>query len=136
VAYFKLLSQLSTEDSGMNAKYSWLPHCILEVMGSNHVLDTKNLTVCMVFVSSYEKIPEYLKIGSRKILVLFYNHIIIRQYRPCRSTAVRRWLPTAAARVRVRAACGICGGQSGTGPGFLRVLRFPLPIIPPISPLS
>jgi hypothetical protein len=50
--------------------------------------------------------------------------------------AVSRWLPTAAARVRVRAACGVCGGQSGTGAGFLRVLRFPLPIIPPISPSS
>jgi ribosomal protein S14 len=50
--------------------------------------------------------------------------------------AVRRWLPTAAARVRVRAACEVCGGQSGTGAGFLRALRFPLPIIPPISPLS
>jgi hypothetical protein len=48
--------------------------------------------------------------------------------------AVSRWLPNAAARVRVRAACGVCGGQSGTGAGFLRVLRFPLPIILPISP--
>jgi hypothetical protein len=55
---------------------------------------------------------------------------------PCRSSAVRRWLLTAAARVRVRAACGVCGGQSGTGAGFLRVLRFSLAIIPPISPLS
>jgi hypothetical protein len=50
--------------------------------------------------------------------------------------AVSRWLPIAAARVRVRTACGICGGQSGTRAGFLRVFRFPLPIIPPISPSS
>jgi hypothetical protein len=50
--------------------------------------------------------------------------------------AIRRWLPTAAARVRLRAACGVCGGQSVTGADFLRVLRFPLPIIPPISPSS
>jgi hypothetical protein len=39
--------------------------------------------------------------------------------------AFSRWLSTAAARVRARAACGVCGGQSGTGAGFLRVLRFP-----------
>jgi hypothetical protein len=50
--------------------------------------------------------------------------------------AVRRWLPIAAAQVRVRAACGVCGEQSGTVAGFLRVLRVPLPIIPPISPSS
>jgi hypothetical protein len=50
--------------------------------------------------------------------------------------AVSCWLPTAAARVRVRAACGVCGGQGSTGADFLRVLRFPLPIIPPISASS
>jgi hypothetical protein len=40
--------------------------------------------------------------------------------------------------VRARVwSCGICGGQSGTGAGFLRVLRFPLPIfIPTIAPQS
>jgi hypothetical protein len=33
--------------------------------------------------------------------------------------------------------CGICGGQSGAGAGFLRVLRFPLPIfIPSITKQS
>jgi hypothetical protein len=52
--------------------------------------------------------------------------------------AVSRWLPTTAARVRARVwPSGICGGQSGAGAGFLRVLRFPLPIfIPPNSPSS
>jgi hypothetical protein len=52
--------------------------------------------------------------------------------------AFSSWLPTAAARVRARVwSSGICGGESGAGAGFLRVLRFPLPIfIPPSSPSS
>jgi hypothetical protein len=43
-----------------------------------------------------------------------------------------------ATRVRSRVwSSGICGGQSGAGAGFLRVLRFPLPIfIPPSAPQS
>jgi hypothetical protein len=52
--------------------------------------------------------------------------------------AVSHWLPTEADRVQTRdQSCEICGGQSGTGAGFLRVLRFPLPIfIPSASPQS
>jgi hypothetical protein len=52
--------------------------------------------------------------------------------------AVSRWLPTSAARVRARVWSSVSyGGQSGAGAGFLRVLRFPLPIfIPPHSPSS
>jgi hypothetical protein len=52
--------------------------------------------------------------------------------------AVSCWFPTAAARVRAQVwSSGICGGQSGAGAGFLRVLRFPLSIfIPPNSPSS
>jgi hypothetical protein len=51
--------------------------------------------------------------------------------------AVSRWLSTAT-RVRARIwSNGICGGQSGAGACFLRVLQFPLPIfIPPNSPSS
>jgi hypothetical protein len=51
---------------------------------------------------------------------------------------VSRWFPAAAAWVRARVwSCGICGGQSGAGAGFLRVLRLPLPIfVPPIAPQS
>jgi hypothetical protein len=55
-----------------------------------------------------------------------------------RAQVVSRRLPTAATRVRAQVrSCGICGGQSCTGAGFLRVLRVPLPIlIPPIAPQS
>jgi hypothetical protein len=46
--------------------------------------------------------------------------------------AVSRWLPTAAARVWSQAkSCGVCSGHNGAKVGFLRVLRFPLPILIP-----
>jgi hypothetical protein len=52
--------------------------------------------------------------------------------------AVSRWLPIGEVRVRARVwTCGICGGQRGARAGFLRALRFPLPVfIPPNSPTS
>jgi hypothetical protein len=46
--------------------------------------------------------------------------------------AISRWLLTAAAQVRARVkSYGICDEQSGTGVGFLQVLRFPPPIFIP-----
>jgi hypothetical protein len=52
--------------------------------------------------------------------------------------AVSCRLFTAAARVPAQVRLfGICNGQSGTGAGFLRVFRFPLPIlIPSTAPHS
>jgi hypothetical protein len=50
--------------------------------------------------------------------------------------AVSRWLSTSSARVRIRAACGVCDGQIGVVACFLRVLRFPLLIILPVFPSS
>jgi hypothetical protein len=49
--------------------------------------------------------------------------------------AVSRRLANTAAQVRVQVkSCSICGGLSGSGVDFLRVLRFPLPIlIPPTA---
>jgi hypothetical protein len=48
-------------------------------------------------------------------------------------TVSRRHL-IAVARIRCQVrSCGIYGGQSGTGVGFLRILRFPLPILIPTT---
>jgi hypothetical protein len=62
--------------------------------------------------------------------------IYTRQGRAVAEAVSRRF--ATAARVRARVwSCGICGEQSSTGTGSLRVLRFPLPIfIPPFAPQS
>jgi hypothetical protein len=63
---------------------------------------------------------------------------MLRIYGRAIAQAVSHRLPTAAARVRARVkSFRICGGQSGTGVGFLRVFWFPQPVrIPPIAPQS
>jgi hypothetical protein len=73
--------------------------------------------------------------GPSKIFTFILERHLVKNKGRAVAQAVRRWLPTAAARVHVRASCGVCG-QSGTGAGFLRVHRFPLPIIPPVAPSS
>jgi hypothetical protein len=48
--------------------------------------------------------------------------------------AVSSRLPTSVAQVQAQMRA--CGVQTGTGAGFLRVLQFFLPIIPPTAPNS
>jgi hypothetical protein len=53
------------------------------------------------------------------------NHINALAYSRAVAQAVSRWLPTAAARVRVRTACGVCGRRSDTGQVFSEFFCFP-----------
>jgi hypothetical protein len=71
-------------------------------------------------------------------VIIIFRVLLIVELGCAIAQAVSRWLPTAATRVRSWVwSSGICGGQSGPGAGFLRVLRFPLPnFIPPIAPQS
>jgi hypothetical protein len=76
---------------------------------------------------------------EREIIFLLRFNCIFRAYvGRAIVQEVSRQLPIAAARVRAQVrSWGICGVQSGTGAGFLRVLRFPLSIlIPPTAPHS
>jgi hypothetical protein len=75
---------------------------------------------------------EHLKNRNLKywLVSTFIGHAIAQ--------TISRRLPTEAALVQAYViSCGICGGQSGIGAGFLRALRFPLTIfIPPTAPHS
>jgi hypothetical protein len=77
------------------------------------------------------------------VLSLLYNNapitVVERSKAWTLAQAVSRRLPTAAARVQTRVwSCGILWlDKSGAGAGFLRELRFPLPVyIPSVSPQS
>jgi hypothetical protein len=91
-----------------------------------------------VVIERVRTVPPLLRCA----IALSRQHIItstvfkLEAYGRAIAQAVSRWLPSAAARVRSQVmSCGICGGKRGTGAVFLRVLRFPLPIlIPPTAP--
>jgi hypothetical protein len=61
--------------------------------------------------------------------------ILSHHYGRARLQVVSLRRPKAAARIRARVSyCGICGGQSGSGVGFIRVLRFPCQFLFPPTP--
>jgi hypothetical protein len=78
-----------------------------------------------------------MRTAVNSILIVLFLHFISKLAEKGRTIvrAVSRRLPIVAVRVRSQVrSCGICGGQSGSEAGFLRVLRFPLPIlIPPTA---
>jgi hypothetical protein len=86
----------------------------------------------------------FLSFTQMRILFI-YEPIVYKMWEPQHLKTL--WASTACCRdtftyllllVRSRVwSSGICDGQSGAGAGFIRVLRFPLPIfIPPIAPHS
>jgi hypothetical protein len=94
------------------------PPFILTILQSIYFISFAEYSLYMV---------QCLKKGEMAILMVCRGRAIAQ--------AVSRRFPTAAARVRSQVrSCGICGGQSGTGASFLRILRFSLPVlIPPTT---
>jgi hypothetical protein len=111
----------------------WHLTCMLEMSGSNLGQNTvlQFYLFCMGGTLCHTK--GRILIQGKEFCLLDCNTMLSTEGRAI-AQPVNRWLPTAAVRVW---SCGICGGQSGAGAGFLRVLLFPLPIfVPPIAPQS
>jgi hypothetical protein len=67
-------------------------------------------------------------------MLLFFDVVVTHERGRNITQPVSRWLPTPAARVRAQVrSCEIFGSQNGNEAGFLRVLRFPQPILIPLS---
>jgi hypothetical protein len=76
-----------------------------------------------------ETLVRLLGLTQMKRLLVLQN-IFYMGHGHVRAEVVCCQLPTAAAWIRSQArSCEILGGRSGTEAGFLRVLRFPLPIL-------
>jgi hypothetical protein len=99
---------------------------------------TRAHRVCLKISNPIARDKEETDVQKHNLRKVLKNPYVIQRDGRAIAQAVSRWLSTAAARVRARVwSCGICGGQSGAGAGFLRVLRFPLSIIiPPSAPQS
>jgi hypothetical protein len=126
------------------------PACIVEGPLSNtSAISEKTHCVCITKTNSITLFREVIHVYCGNHKKQTHTHIYICIYCVGRmysfltlgraiAQEVSRWLPTAVAWVRALVwSCGICGGQSGAGAGFLRIIRFPLSIfIPSITPQS
>jgi hypothetical protein len=75
-------------------------------------------------VVNAEEAPETSGVSAGILTRVITQQILMGTEGRAIAQAVSRWLPTGQGSRPFRS-CGICGGQSGTGAGFLQVLRFP-----------
>jgi hypothetical protein len=107
---------------------------VLNLLSTRTTLPYPLIQTIKCVASEYVCNPDLWKVCSCLFLYHTDTYLKVRAV----AQAVSCWLPTVAAWVRAQVrSCGICGGQSGTGAGFLLVLWFHLPIlIPLIAPHS
>jgi hypothetical protein len=97
------------------------PDGCLTLRQTGRLTDGRNITLILTLTPVRD-----LHLAFNILYVYDYITKLCRGQGRAIAEAVSRWLPTAAARVRARVwSSGICGGQSGAGADFLRVLRFP-----------
>jgi hypothetical protein len=135
--YFCLTVTLMMMMMMMSDIYRRIPELLIYKAASepciSFVRDTSRTLLVWQFVLNSDIWSIHLKLN----LKIKYAHVFFQSYRWATGhaivQAISHRLPTAADRVQAQVrSCGICGGQSSAGVGFLRVLRFPLPIfIPP-----
>jgi hypothetical protein len=100
--------------------------CLYFLINKDGMIHISDYKILMLMEVTHNLIVAFL--SPNRLRSSLYGRVIAQK--------VSRWRPTVAARVRSRVwSSGICGEQSGPEAGFLRVLRFPLPIfIPSIAP--
>jgi hypothetical protein len=133
----------------MNQGYSWKSNILMnEKYETNEINDAAISVAWMKFNILYCQLKRRCLCGgergeSLRFTIMersegLHSLTYLFRWRCVIAQAVSRRLPNAAARVRDKLrSCEICGEYSDTGAGFLRVLRFPLPLlIPPTAPHS